>query len=627
MNFESIKSKFIEQILQDLKSDPKKQDLTTEDISIFNYSDEFKEFIADEYDIDETALSSDISEILSMEFDELDKLVYPQEESEEGNSEKNKANNIITGFLNTLFSDEKMKKQIDADGDGKISDEEKENFLNTVGAMDGDDKTISMDDLLKTMEKSEKGEFEIKESKDTKEIEGTQNTSGRSSSGSFGSSSPSSSPKTQETPKEESKIPDFSKMTKEEIKTELGNAEKNITDGQDLANSILDGTEENYAEMKAQADEAYKNYQDELKVLDEDMAEELDTHVKNVEEKEKARDEKLLAVLDQSLVLSDAETTYTECQETTKSVEETLSGLESSLSNLKGSLSGAKDEEKAGIKEQIAAVEAQIETTKTELEEARQAEDEAKTAVTEAQKILTTLDEEANLATEDVQKAQEEKTAYEQEIAEKYPQIQELQNTYNECKNNSEKYKAIAFSEVVQVISDNQDIKNAAKIELSKLEDTEKANAIKKDLKLDPMAMYNAEAGQKLKEAALTTRGTTGLCLAGVHESLMEAYGLNFGLPFGSAYMATEYLRGNVEGYEEIAQHFKEVEVSEEDLNSLPAGAIVVWDKGGNSSVSAAGKKHGHISISLGDGRESSDHIQNQITGRGVKFHVFIPVS
>ena len=76
MNFESIKSKFIEQILQDLKSDPKKQDLTTEDISIFDYSDEFKEFIADEYDIDEAALSSDISEILSMEFDELDKLPH-----------------------------------------------------------------------------------------------------------------------------------------------------------------------------------------------------------------------------------------------------------------------------------------------------------------------------------------------------------------------------------------------------------------------------------------------------------------------------------------------------------------------------------------------------------------------
>ena len=624
MNFESIKSKFIEQLLQDLKSDPKKQDLTAEDISIFDYSDEFKEFVADEYDIDESELSSDITEILSMELDELGQLVNPEINQEE-NSEENKSNNIITEFLNALFSDDKIKKQIDADGDGKISEEEKENFLKTVGSMDGDKKNISMDDLLKTMEKSEKDKVEIEKPKETPKQEPVQNSGG--SSGSFGGSPTSSTQKTPQTQQEESKIPDFSKMTKEEIETELGNAEANLTEGKDLASSLLNGTEENYAKMKEQSDEAYKNYQDELKILDEDMAEELDTHVKNVEEKEKARDEKLQAVLDQSIVLSEAETTYTECQETTKSVEETLSSLESSLSSLQGSLSGAEDEEKAGIEAQIAAVEAQIASTKAELEAAKAAEEQAKQTVEEAQEKLKNLDEEATKATEDVQKAQEEKIAFEQQIAEKYPEIQELQSKYNECKNNCEQYKALALSEITKVISDNQDIKNAAKIELSKREDTEKANAIKKDLNLDPMAMYNAEAGQKLKEAALTTRGTTGLCLAGVHESLLEAYGINTKLPFGSAYMATEYFRGNVEGYEEIAQHFQEVEIAEEDLSSLPPGAIVIWDKGGNSSVSEAGKKHGHISISLGDGRESSDHIQNQITGRGVKFYVFIPTS
>ena len=69
-------------------------------------------------------------------------------------------------------------------------------------------------------------------------------------------------------------------MTKEEIETELGNAEKNLTEGKDLASSLLNGTEENYLDLKKQADDAYKNYQDELKVLDEDMAKELDTYSK-----------------------------------------------------------------------------------------------------------------------------------------------------------------------------------------------------------------------------------------------------------------------------------------------------------------------------------------------------------
>ena len=632
MNFESIKSKFIEQLLQDLKSDPKKQDLTAEDISIFDYSDEFKEFVADEYDIDESELSSDITEILSMELDELGQLVNPeinQKENSEENSEENKSNNIITEFLNALFSDDKMKKQIDADGDGKISEEEKENFLKTVGSMDGDKKNISMDDLLKTMEKTEKDKVEIEKSKETPKQESVQNSGG--SSGSFGGSPTSSTPKTPQTQQEESKIPDFSKMTKEEIETELGNAEANLTEGKDLASSLLNGTEENYAKMKEQSDEAYKNYQDELKVLDEDMAEELDTHVKNVEEKEKARDEKLQAVLDQSIVLSEAETTYTECQETTKSVEETLSSLESSLSSLQGSLSGAEDEEKAGIEAQIAAVEAQIASTKAELEAAKAAEEQAKQTVEEAQEKLKNLDEEATKATEDVQKAQEEKIAFEQQIAEKYPEIQELQSKYNECKNNCEQYKALALSEITKVISDNQDIKNAAKIELNKRENAEKAQNIKNELNLDPTGEYNEEVGQDIADAANSVAkamNSTGMCWAGVHNSLMKAFGLNFSIPggYGSAYQALELFRGEVDEYKEVAKHFKEVDPSEVDLSNLKPGTVVIWDKGGNSSVSAAGKEHGHISISLGPGTESSDHTQQQITDRGVDYWVFIPV-
>lgn len=628
MNFESIKNKFIAQLLEDLKSDPKKQNITEEDISIFDYSDEFKEFVAEEYNVDESELSSNITEILSMELDELGQLINPDENTEDSTQE-NKSNNVITDFLNSLFSDEKMKKQIDADGDGKISDEEKENFLNSVGAMDGDKKSISMDDLLKTMEKSEKGKFEIEESKDTEKLEPAENAGTPSSSP--GGSSPSSAPKTPQTQQEETKIPDFSKMTKEEIETELGDAEKNLTEGKDLASSILDGTEENYADMKAQADEAYKNYQDELKVLDEDMAEELDTHVKNVEEKEKARDEKLQEVLDQSIALSDAETTYAECQDTTKSIEDTLSSLESSLSSLQSSLSGAKDEEKAGIQAQIAAVQAQIETTKAELEAAKQAEEEAKQAVEEAQEKLNTLNEESAKASEDVQKAQEEKTAFEQEIAKKYPEIQELQNNYNECKNNCEQYKALALEQVTKAISDNQDIKNAAKIELNKRENAEKAQNIKNELNLDPTGEYNEEVGQDIADAASSVAkamNSTGMCWAGVHNSLMKAFGLNFSIPggYGSAYQALELFRGEVDEYKEVAKHFKEVDPSEVDLSNLKPGTVVIWDKGGNSSVSAAGKEHGHISISLGPGTESSDHTQQQITDRGVDYWVFIPV-
>ena len=58
--------------------------------------------------------------------------------------------------------------------------------------------------------------------------------------------------------------------------------------------------------------------------------------------------------------------------------------------------------------------------------------------------------------------------------------------------------------------------------------------------------------------------------------------------------------------------------MAQSDLPKLPAGAIVVWDKGN-------GHEHGHISIATGDGKEASDLMRNQITNYGTSFRVFMP--
>lgn len=73
-------------------------------------------------------------------------------------------------------------------------------------------------------------------------------------------------------------------------------------------------------------------------------------------------------------------------------------------------------------------------------------------------------------------------------------------------------------------------------------------------------------------------------------------------------------------------RRFREVRVSRDQLRSLPAGAVVVWDRdSANRSPSGAGKIHGHISIATGDGREAADRIRPQMTNYGPRFRVFIP--
>lgn len=105
-------------------------------------------------------------------------------------------------------------------------------------------------------------------------------------------------------------------------------------------------------------------------------------------------------------------------------------------------------------------------------------------------------------------------------------------------------------------------------------------------------------SGQSLASAAARVagrRGTTGRCFAGVAEAVTSTHG-SF-LHGKSAYMAADQLAARSD--------FREVNVSGSALRQLPPGAIVVWGK-------TARSPHGHISVSLGDGREASDHVATQ---------------
>lgn len=98
-----------------------------------------------------------------------------------------------------------------------------------------------------------------------------------------------------------------------------------------------------------------------------------------------------------------------------------------------------------------------------------------------------------------------------------------------------------------------------------------------------------------------------GYCYRGVKHHLRQI-GVN--LTGGSAYQAADQLARS--------GRFREVQVPRSQLRSLPAGAVVVWNRGN-------GRRHGHISIAMGDGREASDRVRRQITNYPNSFRVFVP--
>ena len=110
-----------------------------------------------------------------------------------------------------------------------------------------------------------------------------------------------------------------------------------------------------------------------------------------------------------------------------------------------------------------------------------------------------------------------------------------------------------------------------------------------------------------INRSPVPPRCRPGYCYRGVKHHLRQI-GVN--LTGGSAYQAADQLAQS--------GRFREVQVSREQLRSLPAGAVVVWNRGN-------GRRHGHISIAMGDGREASDRIRRQITNYPNSYRVFLP--
>lgn len=126
----------------------------------------------------------------------------------------------------------------------------------------------------------------------------------------------------------------------------------------------------------------------------------------------------------------------------------------------------------------------------------------------------------------------------------------------------------------------------------------------------DLSKVEGTEFGKRFAAAAEKSANrinTPGWCLKGVNDA-MEASGLPVKRE-ASAYMALDDFRAN--------DRFREVKVPKDQLKSLPAGAVVIWEKGPKNP-------HGHISVALGDGREASSTVRKQLL-LTTNFHVFLP--
>ncbi len=158
MNFETIKAGFLSYLSekQGEANGMQTEEYDASSVSIFTYSSEFKNYLAEEYSADVSIFSKSISEIMSMEI-----VNGKIEDSDEGD--------YTAEILNEALSDESVISALDADKSGELSKDEISGFLS--GLTSGDSGEISFDTLAEAVTGIQEGSYSVPTSTASTETE------------------------------------------------------------------------------------------------------------------------------------------------------------------------------------------------------------------------------------------------------------------------------------------------------------------------------------------------------------------------------------------------------------------------------------------------------------------------
>ena len=118
-------------------------------------------------------------------------------------------------------------------------------------------------------------------------------------------------------------------MTESELQAELTKANNELGTKQKELNAIQDGSNTELKSLEENKEKAYEDYQEQLKLVDEELAEKVDTLKQDIDTKDQAINEKDQAITSQESSVANAETAYTNAQTNTQALEGRLSELQS----------------------------------------------------------------------------------------------------------------------------------------------------------------------------------------------------------------------------------------------------------------------------------------------------------
>ena len=375
INFETLKMGFkayLESLEKESGSEENSEETAVSDVSIFMHSEEFKEYVSDELNIDLSDLPMDISELANMEIINGELVNKEQSDNQENSDGES---NIVTDFFNELIKDDEAISKLDKDGDKSINIEELTNFFNFISENDKNSKNVSLEDIFTGLEQLKEGKYDPNKIVETEETEKDKEPKQTSSSGGVSGGGGSYNGST--TPKSEPKEKDYKDMSLEELSTTKADYEAKREEAKGLVNQIFSGengvvkaAKDALNEKKTAYDEAVKN--------DENISKELKTerenNLKDIESKESSVDSLNININDKEHEISNLDN-----QIASKNSE--LSALQTSLSSLQSSSTDDKE-----IQAQIESQKQTVQTQITQVQEAIKQMEQQNTQLEEEKK-------------------------------------------------------------------------------------------------------------------------------------------------------------------------------------------------------------------------------------------------
>lgn len=411
---------------------------------------DFEDYLVEELDIDIDVFDENLEEFKTLmtkntdnaenKSEKIEKETNKADEADEDNEEgdigepdetnEDNEEEKILEFFDKLFSSALIRDEVDADGDGKISDNEITEFLDAVKELDGDKNTLSMADITKKLEELAKAnEEEAPQSELFPDYEPVQSISPSYSSpvsggnyGSYGGGAVNSGSIMSDSNlqnlanaingNDTKSLEEQKSVLQEEIETHRTNIE-----------NIKNGSSKKVQAAQKDMDDAKKVMDDAIE-KDEKIDEETKEKIKEVEEN----------LTQNASDITSKESEIAECKSSILSTEASISNLEGLLNSLESPSGKEEDKEKdAKLKARKAELESQIQAKKQELEKLNNS---LETLNDELDKLNTKKDE---------LKAERDRL-FEEEMKDASPETKAAIEKYEQACENVEKVKSEELS-------------------------------------------------------------------------------------------------------------------------------------------------------------------------------------